>query len=124
MVTGPGGLSKQSPLAPFPGIPRRMARGYRRRLPAPSPFLNLFAPSGRSRRVDALDVVCPKCRAAAHEPCAGAEEAHHRERELAALALSRRPPSRGELSAEARTDRAARARQRARARDPRMNNDW
>jgi hypothetical protein len=73
--------------------------------------------------VNARDVVCPKCRAPAGEPCR-ASEAPHRERTLAAAALARMPEAREDDTPEARATRAARQRQQARAKDPRMDNDW
>ncbi|GEM_PF-3952040 len=72
--------------------------------------------------MEPLGVTCPRCRAAAGEPCVGA--APHRERALAAAAVRSMPQARGEASPEEKATRAARRRQQARARDPRMNNDW
>jgi len=90
------------------------------RIPRAVPF---FQPRSLERSVSAatpLDVTCPTCRAAPGVACP--EE--HPARLLAAKALRRMPAPRAEDSPEARTTKAARRRQRERARDPRMNNDW
>jgi hypothetical protein len=71
----------------------------------------------------ALSVTCPTCRAAAGSPCAEDDVAHP-SRVLAAKALRQMPAAREAPSAEEKMTKAARLRQRARARDPRMNNDW
>lgn len=71
---------------------------------------------------DPLSVTCPTCRVGAGASCAGGIA--HPTRLLAAKAFARMPTQRAEPTAQEKATRAARLRQRARARDPRMNNDW